>query len=456
MTNIGFIGLGKLGYPMAAMMAMAGHKIIGHDINTHAMSHGEKPYREAGLKSGHTFKQVQEAAKSNMSFCSTVPCLVRNSDVIFVCVQSPHAARFDGTHPLTDDRADFDYTHLIQACREIRAAMDDGAPKTIAIISTVLPGTIRRLIMPIFENVDADIIHNPEFMAMGTVLQNFVEPEFIVIGRDYASREHGRRTPQEDVIAVHKRVYKFYHEVLCPPRAKISMPTRIRISALEPQKIPIATMSIESAELAKLAYNTFISTKIAFANTIGELAHKTGADADDVMATLKASTERLISPKYLDPGMGDGGGCHPRDNIAMSWLAEEKGLSFDFFRAIMEQRDEHAEWLAGEWIVAAYKSKLPLVIAGTEFKPETLLTDGSPALLVKAMAESSREKVYTLNGHPSEPAAYFIGCKHAAYANTIWPKGSVIIDPFRYIPDQEGVEVIRIGEGKIGTEHTMT
>ncbi len=99
---------------------------------------------------------------------------------------------------------------------------------------------------------------------------------------------------------------------------------------------------------------------------------------------------------------------------------------------------------------------LPLVLCGTAFKPETDLEDGSPALLVKRLAEDRMNNplthlpiktIHTLKGEPEVPACYFIGCKHAAYADIQWPEGSVVIDPFRYIADQDGVTVRRIGEG---------
>jgi UDPglucose 6-dehydrogenase len=152
---------------------------------------------------------------------------------------------------------------------------------------------------------------------------------------------------------------------------------------------PIFQTDIKTAELTKVAYNTFIGLKIAFANAVMELAHKTGADCDDVTAALELATDRIVSPAYMRGGMGDGGGCHPSDNIALSWLAQKVGLSYDLFGAVMECREKQTDWLAGvvadEWEATG----LPVTVLGKAYKPETPLTVGSPALL---LAELLRER----------------------------------------------------------------
>src|SRR5258708_38705322 len=87
--------------------------------------------------------------------------------------------------------------------------------------------------------------------------------------------------------------------------------------------------------------------KIAYANAIMEICHKVpGCNVDEVTAGLSMATGRLLSSKYLAGGMGDGGGCHPRDNIALSWLARELGLRFGFFESLMIARERQTEWLA--------------------------------------------------------------------------------------------------------------
>jgi UDPglucose 6-dehydrogenase len=444
MTDIGFVGLGKLGYPIAAMMAASGHNVIGTDVDSYALNHERKLFKEAGLKSGHTFSMIQEKAKPQMIFTQQMNFLVARSSIIFVAVQTPHQPEFGGTEPLPEKRADFDYRHLIEACQQIREAINAQpslpryAGPTIAIISTVLPGTLRRDIMPIFEGSGATVIYNPQFIAMGTVLRDYVEPEFNLIGADVGV--DGATASSIIVEEVHRRVQRFYQAALLGRPEVFNLPET-------------HYMTLESAELAKVAYNTMIGMKIAYANTIGEIAHKVDANCDDVINVIKASTDRLISTKYLEPGMGDGGGCHPRDNIAMSWLAEQVSLSHNFFDDVMMQRERHARWLALKWRMVGVdqslllNTKLEFVLVGTEFKPETNLEDGSPARLVQALMQADGYDVVCVDNVPpiAQPAAFFIGCAHERYKEIKWPKGSVVIDPFRYIEDQEGVRIISIG-----------
>ena len=122
--------------------------------------------------------------------------------------------------------------------------------------------------------------------------------------------------------------------------------------------------------------------KIVFANTLMEISHKIpGTNVNDVTSALKIADHRLISPRYLDGGMGDGGGCHPRDNIAMSWLARQLPLSHDFFADLMMAREHQTEWLAD--LMCAYD--LPKAIVGYSFKSGTNRIVGSPALLLKTI-----------------------------------------------------------------------
>ena len=192
----------------------------------------------------------------------------------------------------------------------------------------------------LFPFASAHLLYNPFFIAMGTTIPDFRDPEFVLIGTDGAVPG-----PLIDF-------YKTIHER------------------------PAFVTTIKTAELTKVAYNTFIGLKIAFANTMMELCEKTGADVDDLVDALSLADKRLLSPAYLRGGMGDGGGCHPRDNIALSWLAREHNLSYDLFSALMECREKQTEWLA---------SLIPdgdVELMGKAYKPGTNLTVGSPATLL--------------------------------------------------------------------------
>lgn len=394
MDKIGFVGLGKLGLPVAVTMAQD-HKVLGYDINPDLMKKRAYEHQERGPLLEDDFQEYFD--KANLSFAPLAE-VVKQCSLIFVAVQTPHQAKYEGVTRLTDERADFDYSHLIQVAKDLAPLV---TPKhTVVIISTVLPGTMAKHILPLLQ---CHVVYNPYFVAMGTVMYDFLTPEFILLGNG------------NDVV---ERFYQDYGFVLC-------------------------NMSIESAELTKVLYNTFITMKICYANTIMEICDKvSGCHHDEVVGALGKATTRLLSPKYLQGGMGDGGGCHPRDNIAMSWLASELHLSHNLFDDIMKCREDQAEWLAYEMI----KTRLPLVILGTAFKPETNITTGSSAVLVANLLRNSGYVPLVDPETVTEPSCFLIGCKHKRFTEYQFPKGSVVLDPHRYIANQPGVTVVRIGE----------
>jgi len=136
-------------------------------------------------------------------------------------------------------------------------------------------------------------------------------------------------------------------------------------------------------------------------------------------------TRRLLSPMYLRAGMGDGGGCHPRDNIAMSHLARRLRLSFDFFECLMLARERQTGWIAATAIEAAADSGLPIVLLGETFKPETNLIAGSPAILLRNLLEAQGHKVSVVDPQTRPavpidqgPAVYVVATNHPEF---IWP-----------------------------------
>ena len=402
--NVGFVGLGKLGFPVATAMASRGITVHGVDpwSNGPPDTSGERGMADAMEAAGNRLHHVDlEAA-------------VANCTVVFVAVQTPHESWFEGVTPLSDDRSDFDYTALKTAVADIadQAATQD-KHLTISVISTVLPGTMRREIVPLLGS-RCTLVYNPSFIGMSTVIRDFLDPEFVLLGGDHDGT----------VENVYRRVY-----------GALDRPRHVRTS-------------IENAELIKVAYNTFIGLKIAFANTLMEVCHKTGCDIDEVTGALKQAHRRLISPAYLDGGMGDGGGCHPRDNIALSWLARELDLSYDLFGAAMEARERQARWLGD--LLLEHADGLPLAILGSEFKPGVDSETGSAAVLCANLLRRRSHDVVCFRRvapPPARPMAYLIGCRHPGYERLRFPAGSVVIDPFRYIPDQDGVTVIRVAEG---------
>ena len=148
--------------------------------------------------------------------------------------------------------------------------------------------------------------------------------------------------------------------------------------------------------------------------------------------------------------MGDGGGCHPRDSIAMSWLARELPLSHDIFENLMTARERQTEWLAE--LMCAYD--LPKAIIGYSFKAGINVTVGSPALLLKAILEERGFRVFLYdplaegterNLSKLAPHVFLIGARHREFRALTFPKGSVVIDPWRYLAAQNGVTFIPVG-----------
>ena len=411
--KIGFLGLGKLGLPCALAIESKGHDVFGYDSNPTVQEYVQNkkiPYKEEGVN--------QALINSNIKLV-TLSELVKFSEIIFVGIQTPHHEKYEGVTELPQDRVDFDYTFLKNASIELsKEIKKQNLEKTVIIISTVLPGTIAREIKPLLNN-QVKLCYNPFFIAMGTTMHDYLNPEFVLFG-------------VEDLDAA-KKAEEFYKTIT---------------------SVPFFKTSIQNAELIKVAYNTFIGMKIVFANVLMEICHKTGANVDEVTDALKLANNRLISGKYFTGGMGDGGACHPRDNIALSWLSRKLNLSFDWFENIMLAREKQTEWLAN--LMEEYD--LPKVILGTSYKPESNLEIGSASLLLKNILEKRGHKVTKYDPYVDsdtadniknkfkEPCIFLIGTKHHDFINFDFPEGSVIIDPWRYMPDKNGIKTIRLGE----------
>ena len=174
--NIGFVGLGKLGLPCALAVESKGHKVWGYDINPKVeeiLRTKKLPYREIWAQ--------DHLDKSEINFAS-VADVVSNSEVIFVPIQTPHDERFEGITRISDERVDFDYTFLKAGIKTLADEIEaQGEDKVVIIISTVLPGTIEREIMPLL-NDKVKLCYNPFFIAMGTTMRDFLQPEFVLFG----------------------------------------------------------------------------------------------------------------------------------------------------------------------------------------------------------------------------------------------------------------------------------
>lgn len=426
--NIGFVGLGKLGLPCALAIESKGHKIYGieKDLSIKKVLENKLyPYKEEDISVLLTSTEIQ--------LCSDYERVILNSEMVFVAVQTLHESLYEGITRVPEETKDFDYSYLVTALDELSAAFENLSVQDkeerknypVIIISTVLPGTFNKYLES-HVNKNFSYYYNPFFTAMGTTIKDFLFPEFVLIGHKKENTEVGR-------------IENFYRTII---------------------SVPIQMMSIISAELTKVAYNAYISSKLAFVNSLMEICDIVGANVDDVTNTLKLGTKRLMSPAYMSAGMGDGGGCHPRNLIALSWFAEDIGLSYNLFLSLALARESQTSYLAEVILKEALDNSLNwIIILGKSFKSETNIVTGSPSILLfnilKEMQETQQlsELVITIidplidevDLDKELPALFFIGAKHQVFTEMTYPKGSVILDPWGYIPERNGCVVKRIG-----------
>jgi len=367
--KVGFIGIGKLGKDAAEVMYEAGHDVLGYDI---------KPISDCII---HQTTSLGDVCKDR--------------EIIFIAVPTPHHKDYDGSQPTSQLKPkDFDYSIVKKVLEEI----NDYTTKDqlVVLISTVLPGTTRREFVPLVKNYR--FIYNPYLIAMGTVKEDMKNPEMVIIGT-----EDGTETGDAKILL------DFYDTF-------INKKTRCEIGTWD------------DAEAIKIFYNTFISAKISLVNMIMDVAEKNGnMNTDVVTGALERSTYRIMGPAYMKAGMGDGGACHPRDNIALRYMAREYGLGYDLFDAIMGSREAQATNIAARLIELSDTYNLPIVIMGESYKPGVPYVDGSYSRLVANFVNLMKDVEYDKVEYP---AVYLLGHRNE-FNETVFPNGSVILDPWR-------------------------
>ena len=226
----------------------------------------------------------------------------------------------------------------------------------------------------------------------------------------------------------------------------------------------------EECEAIKIFYNTFISAKVGLVNMIQDFAMKIGnINVDVVTDALAQSTMRIMGPKYMTAGMGDAGACHPRDNIALRWLAAEYDIGYDMFDTIMLAREMQARNLAEFLVNLAEKHNLPIVIHGKAYKPDVSYCIGSYSTLIGHYVQELGQQVFYVDPLADDQTSVVSDVSRAVvlmahnrsitYSNVdgdhtdhfyydIRP-GSIIVDPWRRLPiDMPGVTVIHYGNSR--------
>ena len=375
-TKIGFIGLGKLGMPCAEAMADKGFDVTGYDIVS--------------------------KSSDKITIKQTIKELVEDRDLVFIATPTPHEDGYDGRTPTSHlPVKDFNYTEV----KQVLSACDKHMrlDQTLVLISTVLPGTTRREFAPLVTNTK--LMYNPYLIAMGTVADDMVNPEMVMIGSESGMKDH-------DCKARSELLQSFYNQVCSNlPRVEFG--------------------SWEDVEGMKIFYNTFISTKVALVNMIQDVANKLGnMNVDNVTGALSRSNKRITSDRYMKAGMGDGGACHPRDNIALRWLAKELDLGYDMFESIMTAREKQAENMAK----AILEYGKNIFFTSDSYKPGVNMPDGSSSLLLQHFVIKHGGQIVNGIDTPVEVVVRIHESDQVSADNS-----TIIFDPWRSYPPADNV-----------------
>lgn len=353
--KISIIGLGKLGAPMAAVMAHKGNTVVGVDVNpayVDAIQQGRAPVNEPGLR------ELIQANHARLSATLDYGAAVAATDVTFIIVPTPSGA--DGT---------FSLRHVMIAAEKIGAALrKKDSWHLVVLSSTVMPGSTGGKLLPAIERHsgkqcgrDFGLCYNPEFIALGSVIRDMLRPDMILIGES-----------DERSGAILEELY----------------------SAVAESGPRIRRMSFVNAELTKISVNTFVTTKISYANMLAQVCETIpGADVDVVTAALGCDSR--IGPKYLKGGLGYGGPCFPRDNVAFSAMARANGVPALLAEATDAMNKRQAPRLA-KLILSRLPAGGTAGVLGLSYKPNTEVIEESQgiALAQELLRSGVRVAVY--------------------------------------------------------------
>ncbi|MFC2010268.1 UDP-glucose dehydrogenase family protein [Chloroflexota bacterium] len=342
MKTVSVFGIGKLGFPMVACFDSKGYRVIGYDVDEKVVKsvNERKPLiYEPGL-----IELLQKAG--DLSATNDYKYALGNSEMTFIIVPTPSQA--DGS---------FSTRYVESAAEQIATVLKDKSDFHIVVLtSTVLPGDSEDKIISLLERVsgkrcgsDFGFCYSPEFIALGSVIRNFFNPDVVLIGESDSK--------SGDVLS------EFYQSI-CDNNP------------------PVVRTSIRSAELAKIALNSFVTMKMSFANTLAELCERIpGGDSEAVSQLL--GFDSRIGRKYLTGALAYGGPCFPRDNKAFTFFANNVGCDARLAKATHAE-NEHQN----ERIVAFIREKIGevkgknIAILGLTYKPGTDVIEESAAVTI--------------------------------------------------------------------------
>ena len=341
MNSISVMGLGKLGSPLAACFAARGFRVCAVDVDARkvdAVNRGIPPVHEPELA------ELLQESKGRLRATEDAEEAVRDSEVTFIVVGTP-----------SEPSGGFSLRYVLPLCEAIgRALRAKQGFHLVVLTSTVMPGSTSGEVKDTLEKAsgklcgqDFGLCYSPEFIALGTVIRDFYYPDFLLIG------ESDPRSG-ELLADIYGRVCK--------------------------NSPAIARMNFVNAEITKLAVNTYITTKISYANMLARLCEKLpGADANVVTGAL--GLDSRIGKKYLKGAVSYGGPCFPRDNRAMAALAAHVGAASDLPEATDRFNRAQIQRLA-ELVKSHHGGDGAIGILGLTYKPNTDVVEESFGLLL--------------------------------------------------------------------------
>jgi GDP-mannose 6-dehydrogenase len=326
--RVSIFGLGYVGTVCAGCLAHDGHQIIGVDpVSTKVglINGGKSTIIEAGI--GELIAQA--VARGTLRATDKTADAVENSELSFVCVGTP--SQINGN---------LDLTHVRHVCEQIGRALKDKRERhTVVIRSTVLPGTMRKIIIPVLEEysakkagTDFGVCSNPEFLREGSAVKDFRFPSKTVVGEL-------DRTSGDPLLALYAKL-----------------------------DVPMVRTDLETAEMIKYIDNSWHALKIGFANEIGVLCKSFSVDAHKAMEIFFMDTKLNISPAYLSPGFAFGGSCLPKDLRALAYAAKLQDVELPILKSILPSNDLQ---VARGLQLIMEKGNRRIGILGFSFKPGT-------------------------------------------------------------------------------------
>jgi UDPglucose 6-dehydrogenase len=429
--DICVVGLGKLGSPLAAVLASKGHNVIGVDLNAYfvdSLNAGRAPVVEPQLQ------ELIDASKGRLRATRDYAEAIPHTDISFIIVPTP-----------SDETGVFTNRFVLDAVRAIGAALKTtDRYHVVNITSTVMPGSTEGEIRKALEDssgravgVDVGLTYNPEFIALGSVVRNMLYPDMILLG-EFDTRSG-------DVL---EAVYK----------------------SSTNNDPPIQRMSLVNAEITKISVNTYVTTKISFANMLAEICEGLpGADVSVVTQALGKDTR--IGGKYLQGALGFGGPCFPRDNIAFGKMAERVGARADIALA-GEAINKHQIGRIIALVRQHLDASREVAVLGMAYKPDTPVVEESQGVMIAHDLAAQGVSVVVYDPLAMEGARWALKdnvryaqgledavrnastiviatpSKEYADAAAILAKpGVTVIDCWRVLGAEPGANVVHVGRG---------